>query len=144
MLLKPPIFVILENMPLKKLIYILLSAWLINALVCYQGSDVLENGSQQIFNKAALHHIPNTLVRLLRNSGREVENDDDETTEKISYNLRYLGRSRQIVNVHWATVRHIYNTELIAAKLQGKTIFRTVIFKWAPSPDLHIFRLTPF
>jgi hypothetical protein len=131
-------------MPLKKLMYILLSVWLINALVCFQGNNVFENGTQQFFNKAALHRIPNTLVRVLRNSGREVEKDDDGTTEKILHNLRYLSRHRQIVNVYWAAVQRNHTAKAIAAKLFGKTKLYTKTLYWLPSPDVSIFRLTPF
>ncbi|WP_342645380.1 hypothetical protein [Mucilaginibacter sp. CSA2-8R] len=130
-------------MPLKRLIYILLSAWLINALVCFQGSNVFENGHQQILHKTALRHIPNTLLRMLRNYGREVE-DDDSTTEKISYNLRYLGCNRLVVKAYWAIIQCIYSTILFDEKHPGKTVFCTIAAHWLPSPDLHIFRLTPF
>ncbi len=131
-------------MPLKKLLYILLSFWLINALVCFQGSNVLENGNQQFYHQTTQRHVPNTLIRILRNSGREVENDDNNATEKISHNLRYFGRSSQLIDVYWASLQRTFNGINIATKLSGKTIFQSVNPQWLPSPEVALFRLTPF
>jgi hypothetical protein len=131
-------------MPLKKLLYILLSVWLINALVCFQGSNVFDNGNRQIYHQATPRHIPNTLIRALRNSGREVEDNDDNTTEKISHNLRYFGRSSQIIDVYWTSIQRTNNASNVAGKLSVQTFFRSVNSRWLPSPEVPIFRLTPF
>lgn len=135
---------ILENMPLKKLLYILLSFWLINALVCFQGSNVFDNSSQQYCHKATPRHVPNTLIRILRNSGREVENDDDNATEKISHNLRYFGRSSQFIDVYWATIQRTFSAINVATSLFVKTRFQSINLQWLSSREVAVFRLTPF
>ncbi len=122
----------------------LLSFWLINALVCFQGNNVFDNSSQQYCHKATPRHVPNTLIRILRNSGKEVENDDDNATEKTGHNLRYFGRSTQFVDVYWATIQRTFNAINIFAKLSCKTVIRSANPHWLPSPEVFIFRLTPF
>lgn len=140
----PYILSILENMPFKKLIYILLSAWLINALVCFQGSNVFENGTYHVITHPGQHYVPNTLFGLLHNTARQVEDNEDGGVEKIKNNLRYLARLQPSVSLFWMDERKAGSDNWLSLKRLQTVGCCNKKLSWLPSPDLHIFRLTPF
>ncbi|WP_158827444.1 hypothetical protein [Mucilaginibacter lacusdianchii] len=131
-------------MALKKLLYILVSVWLINSLVCFHSSNPFE-GSVSNSQSVQKHvRVPNNLLKLLASTHNGLGKDDDALPQKIKYSYRYMGSRYQSLGVVCQAFDLLKTSFCPSAELTSLASNPYYKVKRILSPDVPIFRLTPF
>ena len=122
----------------------LVSAWLINTLVCYHGINPFERAT--LSNAVAVKYldVPRSLVLLLSSGKKNVQPDNDASVPKIKYRYRYIGRHFQNIEVFWKaadTINYFFGDTEMCVTIALKAFINSNVLKGA---GLLLFRLTPF
>ncbi|MFD0763283.1 hypothetical protein ACFQZI_00360 [Mucilaginibacter lutimaris] len=126
----------------KRWFFILITAWLVNTLVCFHPTNFIEGNNSPVSQTSAQVSSDNTLVDIFFN---HVASDDHDQHEhhKINHRRRYINTRTIDFNIQLPAIDLLNYLDLI------KAIPNNHIFPWVNRfllPPLHhfLFRLSPF
>ncbi|MCQ6959177.1 hypothetical protein [Mucilaginibacter aquariorum] len=134
----------IENMVMRKLLFWLVSVWLINTMVCFHGSNPFEKGRNAISFNSNRSYAPENLLLWLINKQNNVQQEDQKPPDKIKYRNRYIGSQYHRLQIIWKVV-YRKNFGLITFLSPVHAAFRALgKSRTLVAACLLLFRLTPF
>jgi len=130
-------------MALKKWLLLLTSAWLINTLVCFHGSNPFEKKTSINVALGKHHLAPQSLLLLVKKVINDVSQDHSETSPKIKYLYRYVVRQYPFAQAFGVTAGYTisWSPHCFVISVLAYTKYQpdhtTSLLFW-------LFRLTPF
>ncbi|RVT98418.1 hypothetical protein EOD41_16630 [Mucilaginibacter limnophilus] len=134
----------IENMGVRRILFLLTTAWLINTMVCFHGSNPFESKQDFTPYTSKQLHAPHSLLLWLMKSQRGFQQQEEKQTEKIKYRYRYIGAQNHFLQIFWKAVEendnyhHLsFSTVMPGYRLSGKLPTSLAAY-------ILLFRLTPF
>lgn len=128
---------------LKRWVYILVSAWLINAVVCFHPVNSFGSGKSATPKNSATFFADNTLLDIFISHVGDLTTDHGNHRHKFPVKRRYLQSHSQTFNIQLPTVQEFKWLKNV------KAIENTFNFFWKnrvflPPHYNFLFRLSPF
>ncbi|QXV66755.1 hypothetical protein INP83_06630 [Mucilaginibacter sp. 21P] len=131
-------------MILKKWLIFLVSAWLINTLVCFHGAELFDAQPAKGFTYIINGHAPQNLVVWLGKQTKVTDSDGATKPLKIKFRYRYLHSPYQSLLIYWRRAEMILWQADSFAMIIKRAMRTTRSLVSAQLSAIPIFRLTPF